>query len=322
MEFVKFKDVEFEKAVRASLEKLDEGLNNIDLIGIQGLSISDQDTNSIQIPWQNNSAISNMTLPKVRFNINNSKNGKWIEDLKLFKHIKSLHLYVAIDDLSFLNEFIALNELYIIESNDTDWSFIKNMGYLQCLLVNNSSFFDINSIGILNIKQLEIYEKSESEIENTEKQFKIFNGLKNLNLCNCNISDISSLSKCINLIDVNLSQNKISDLSPLSNLSRLYYLTLRYNNIIDINPLQRLRGLYYLNLSHNHISDISIFNDFEYMRNIRRLFLKYNNITDYNPVYNLNLLANDIFDGIRLYSKNSRKKDRSKFKKLKNIMIT
>ncbi|MBZ9624427.1 hypothetical protein G9F71_016370 [Clostridium sp. FP2] len=294
MDFIELKDSGFQKVVRAALKKLDGKLKSEDLIGVNGILITDEDVDGIQIPWHCDADVFNMTFPEVIFNINNSENGKWLEDLKLFQHIKSLYLYVAVDNLSLLNEFTALKELYIKDSNETEWSFIENMLMLRYLSVHKSGFNDITPIAILYKKQLEFYNKGKNDVN--DQKFNFFSGLENLYLDDCNISDISSLSECSYLSDVNLSHNKIRDLSPLSNLSSLYYLTIRYNNITDINPLKGLKGLYYLNLRHNHIVDISILKDFE-NSNIRRLFLQYNNITDFSSIYNIMLIDNDIFDG-------------------------
>lgn len=289
---MKLKDNAFEKVIREALKKTYGKLKADDLMSIKGILISNKDTNNIQIPWNSDEAAFNMTFPKVMFNVNNSENGMWIEDLTLFTNIKSLHIYIKIDDLSFLESFVNLEELYVLDSSETNWSFIENMLYLKYLWVHNCGFSNITPLGNLSEKQLEFFEKN--KVIN-KKEFILFQGLENVHLNNCGISDISPLSKCAFLSDVDLSNNKISDLKPLSNLHLIYYLTIRYNNIKDITPLKNLKGLYYLNLRHNCIEDISILKGFE-NSNLSRLFLKFNKITDFSSIYNLYLVSNDIFN--------------------------
>jgi Leucine-rich repeat (LRR) protein len=58
------------------------------------------------------------------------------------------------------------------------------------------------------------------------------------------ISEISGLEYCTNLILLALSGNQISDLTPLSGLVNLYWLGLRENQISDLTPLSGLVNLY------------------------------------------------------------------------------
>lgn len=93
------------------------------------------------------------------------------------------------------------------------------MNSLKYLWINNCGFYDITPIYILYKKQLELYERNKSD--NIDKGFVLFDGLKNLHLVECNISDIAPLSECSYLYDVNLSYNNITDLKPLSSILTL-----------------------------------------------------------------------------------------------------
>jgi len=74
-------------------------------------------------------------------------------------------------------------------------------------------------------------------------------GLTELSASSKNISDLTGLEHCTDLIDLRLGQNKISDLSPLSNLTNLTQLHLMQNQISGISPLSNLSNLTHLYLN-------------------------------------------------------------------------
>ena len=78
-----------------------------------------------------------------------------------------------------------------------------------------------------------------------------------LDLSNCQISDLSGIEKFTSLVDLNLSKNTISDISDLSNLGSLKTLNLSNNTINNINNISALTTLTNLNLNSNKISDIT-----------------------------------------------------------------
>lgn len=72
--------------------------------------------------------------------------------------------------------------------------------------------------------------------------------VKNLSLMNNQISDISFLSKFVNLKFLYLGKNNIVDISPLKNLVKLKQLDLSNNQIVDISPLSILLNIDFLRL--------------------------------------------------------------------------
>ena len=78
-----------------------------------------------------------------------------------------------------------------------------------------------------------------------------------LDLSNCQISDLSGIENFTGLTILNLSKNTISDISDLSNLNSLKTLNLSNNTINNINNISSLTALVSLNLNSNKISDIS-----------------------------------------------------------------
>ena len=79
--------------------------------------------------------------------------------------------------------------------------------------------------------------------------------LKELDLINCNVENISflsGLSQYGTLTTLSLSNNYIADLTPLSDLVSLKSLDLYYNFVSDVNPLSNLINLEFLDLGNNY----------------------------------------------------------------------
>lgn len=144
--YVKFFDKAFEKCVRDLLKMKNKKIICEDLKEIRGIKIFITDSDAISIPWQADASAFNMCIPNLIFNVKKSENGLWIKDLVLFKHIRSLHIYVDTEDLSFVQELKSLKELYVISTKNKDWSFIKNLTKLEYLCVQDSEFKDLNVI--------------------------------------------------------------------------------------------------------------------------------------------------------------------------------
>ena len=82
-------------------------------------------------------------------------------------------------------------------------------------------------------------------------------GLTGINASAADISDLTNLEYCTNLIYLSLAANHISDITVLSCLTKLQQLDLRDNEISDISPLSVLTELTELELEGNQVSDIS-----------------------------------------------------------------
>lgn len=114
-----------------------------------------------------------------------------------------------------------------------------------------------------------------------------------------NITNISGLEYCINMLETDLSNNKISDISPLIFLDNLVTLNLQNNRISQIPAACTFSSLASINLSGNQISDISPFSS---VSNLANLSMAGNKLTDISPLgslFNLtrlNLSGNQISD--------------------------
>jgi len=122
-----------------------------------------------------------------------------------------------------------------------------------------------------------------------------------LSLNDNRISDISVLLKLYSpeggtrLREVDLGNNLLTDISPLADLTQMEMLNLSGNQLSDITPLYRGSGqsaLTWLNLSQNQISDLT---PLERLTDLKYLFLGSNLISDVSPLLvNTGLGAGDV----------------------------
>lgn len=278
---INFLDKGFEGAVRSVLKHNNENLENI-----KGIMIREGKGNLIPIPWISDSSAFNMIYPTLIFDINDSQNGEWWEDLRYFRKLETLHIYVPSEDLSFLKDMEFLKELYVHSSSTKDWTFISSLKKLTFLHLKYCLFNDLKIL-----RQLCSFQDRLVSQSNSFDQKLFMPRLTNVSLNYCEINDISPLEYCSSIVELNLSHNEIHDLSPLKGIRSLYYLTLRYNKIVDLSPLRECEGIYYLNVRHNSIQDISPLGNLD---NLSRLFLGHNKITQFEQVMNLYLVDHDL----------------------------
>ncbi len=135
-------------------------------------------------------------------------------------------------------------------------------------------------------KKEEIFKKSansgvRNRIKRLPSQIKRLTELKNLNLSDNRISDITPLAALTQLTSLELSHNQISDIAPLAALTQLTSLWLFGNQISDITPLAALTQLNELFLSGNQISDIT---PLTALTQLTSLWLSHNQISDIAPL--------------------------------------
>ena len=108
--------------------------------------------------------------------------------------------------------------------------------------------------------------------------------LKELNLRDKGIKNISGLEYAVNLVDLNLRNNKIVDIGPLAKLVKLEKLTIRENKIEDISPLAELTKLKDLSIHSNKVQDIT---PLENLQELEILTLRGNEISNLSPLKGL-----------------------------------
>jgi hypothetical protein len=130
-------------------------------------------------------------------------------------------------------------------------------------------------------------------------------GLQGLNLKSNQIENLYVLHGMDKLRDLDLSFNRIHDISSLSRLHNLAAANLEHNQIADLSPLADLKALEILNLNTNRIRDISFLAS---INNLREVDLSYNmvdvssllrpvqGVVNLSRLVDINLDYNDILD--------------------------
>mgnify|MGYP002766428624 CR=1 FL=1 len=223
-----------------------------------------------------------------------------ISDIESFKELTELYLNSNnISDISALANLTNLQTLHLSGNNISDISALANLTNLQTLHLSGNSISDISALrGLTNLQTLNL---SGNGIISIGALANLTN-LQTLTLINNNISYISALGNLTNLQTLNLSYNNIRDISALRGLTNLTELDWSYNKNISIGALANLTNLQTLktlNLSGNNISDISALGN---LTNLQTLNLSSNNISDISALarltnlQTLTLINNNISD--------------------------
>ena len=113
-------------------------------------------------------------------------------------------------------------------------------------------------------------------------------GLTELRASMWDITDLSGIEYCTNLVELSLARNQMTDISPLGSLNNLTTLFLNCNHISDVSSLASLTNLTTLFLNNNQISDLS---PLASLTNLTTLFLTNNQISDLSPLVSLTNLS-------------------------------
>jgi hypothetical protein len=101
------------------------------------------------------------------------------------------------------------------------------------------------------------------------------------------ITNLSGLEHCRDLMLIDLSTNSISDLEPLAKLTKLQSVDLSHNAIESIEALAMLTKIQYLKVSHNRIENIEVMSK---LKNCHSLYLSNNKIRSLSPIQSLTKL--------------------------------
>ena len=179
-------------------------------------------------------------------------------NLEEFKVLAKKDEVRKIKDFAFLKKLTELKLFYYTNQNKTK----EKVDVTNLDLTSNSKLEDVR-VGQGNLQSL-----------NFVKGLK----LKNLDVEDNEINDISSLRNMTSLTELHLDNNKlsnnnVSDIAALVNLKTLY---LKNNkDISDINALESLKNLEALELKNMNITDLSVLKK---LPNLRRL------VVDENPL--------------------------------------
>lgn len=221
-----------------------------------------------------------------------------------------------IDSLGFLEPLKKLVSLDLSDNKITDIDILSKLTSLKTLHLDGNSIDDftplygLKKLTTLSISNIEISksqlkelkeklpncvvtsDEAEDDVLEINLGGKTFmSDVKELDLSNCGISDISALKDCTELESVNLSGNYISDISVLVDLPKLKSVNLSKNGISDVSPLLGITTIEYLNLAGNNISSIAALGE---LTGLEELSLKGNRIGDFSPISKLVVL--DVLD--------------------------
>ncbi len=221
------------------------------------------------------------------------------------KSVKSLKKIVMSDieleDINFLSDLNNLTYLDISNNKISDIEPIKNLINLKELYIRNNyisdykvideilSSTDVNDVSIAYFND-EILKENISKILNVNNYIpeSVIEEVKELDLSNLGIVDITGIEIFENLVSINLSNNYITDISNLEKLDSLYEIDLSYNNISEINPLLYLSKIKILNLRANNIE---IIEPLVHIESLEYLDIRDNNFYDSD---NIKILSNKL----------------------------
>lgn len=192
-----------------------------------------------------------------------------------------------IKDISALKELKGLKRLYLDDNPISDLTPILSMAGLSTLSIRGMDV-DAGTLDRLSaaLPDCTIY----SDIGDAEAVEIVLGGqrfrsdVKELDLSDAGLKDISALSQCGNLRKLDLSGNQITDISVLVNIPSLEWLDISDNQISDLNPLISISTLRSLYAQNNKISGTAAVGA---MSGLRELDLSNNPIGDFSGLKKL-----------------------------------
>ena len=285
-----FNDSNLEKAIRENLGLFNnEELTKEQLKNIISLDLSSKDISDLS-GIENLSSLTSLSL-----------NDNFIEALSPISELTNLQFLDlgdnAISSIKDISKLTKLTYLDISNNFIEDISGISNMKNLTILDLSNNNIESIEAlknltkITNLNISNNDIVSEDLGEIENL-KSLEIFYAE------NCNLYDISKITSK-NLKDINLSNNYIDEISSLNNNKDLISINLSNNNIKDISSLSASSNLKNLNVGENIVNNngASVVKNFNKLENLN---ISNGSITSIDTLKNLTMLKGINLDGNKI----------------------
>lgn len=192
-----------------------------------------------------------------------------------------------VSDLSALGGLGNLKTLYLDGNPVRDLTPLYRLGGLKTLSMKNVS---VSAADLAALKEAldtcsvfaDAGEETVTEITLGGRTF--FSDVTELNLGGLELTDISPLSACHDLVRLDLRDNKITDISPLVELQNLEWLCLWNNAVEDVTPLMSLTKLRYLDVDTNKLTGITAL---EYLTELEELWLNNNAIRRFGALEKL-----------------------------------
>lgn len=186
-----------------------------------------------------------------------------LEALSLFPNVRQLTIYIDKWDDSVIVDFTPISSLSRLEylwiryekDEKIDLSFLEQMPQLKSLFLYQMPVEDLAILENLpNLVELAV--SGNENVKNVKTVGKLTK-LRELEMQQCGIKDISFLDGLTELRSINLNGNRITDITPLSGLYKLERVELSENKIKDLSAVSGLHNIIRLEINKNEIHDIS-----------------------------------------------------------------
>lgn len=198
-EIVKFKDPNFEKAVRDNIKKPEGIIYKSDVENVTSLIMGFYPINS----------------PTTKVNS--------LEGIQSFVNLEELSINInnTISNLTPIKNLINLKKINITGSTISDISPLTNLLNLESLLISDANIYDLTPINnLVNLKELTLTGNNATDIT----PLKNLVNLETLMISDNNISNVDLLRNLNNLKTVVIHNTKVSDISVLSSLPDLEFI--------------------------------------------------------------------------------------------------
>lgn len=192
-----------------------------------------------------------------------------------------------ISDIRALAELTGLRTLYLDNNPITDFSALYALENLSTLSIKGMAISEAQLQALSSaLPNCAIHSDTNQEdaADITLGGVTFKSDVKELNLSNRGITDISALPACRDLERLDLTGNKISDITPLMDIPGLRELIIKDNLVTDLRPLMALTTLVYINAEGNGIISTVPLGS---LTGLKELHLAENPISDYSGLSRL-----------------------------------
>ena len=224
-----FKDINLENAIRKSISKLTDSIEEADLFNVKELYIDEEWAAIYSLEGIQNL----INLEKLHImSSNNIKDLTPISELEKLGSLIIRHNNQSIEDLMPVSNLQNLYVLLIEDSQISDISVLSNLGNLKGIGLVNAEIKNLEPLRDLD--KIVMLSVDGNDIENIEPLSNLIN-LETLYINNnSNISSIDSMHNLINLKKIYLSDTNVNDITQLLNLPNIEYIKARNTPISSI----------------------------------------------------------------------------------------
>lgn len=213
---------------------------------------------------------------------------KTLMPLRNLKHLEKVELpnsNINSEEVAYLVKLPSLQELDLSSNHVTDLSFFPFVRPLTHLTLNNEAPDYIKNITPLAFTNGSTqYLSLQSNKIGSIAALQRFNSLKNVNLRDNRISNISALAGKSMLNYIDISVNMVTSIEPLKDSTDLQTLIANRNRLSDMSVINYFPRISQVKLSNNYISDVSPLANKIFLKDIT---LDYNNVKDVSSLYDI-----------------------------------